>query len=75
MDTVILQYCRHYTGPSASPTNLPHCIAVHYDFITSDSFLPQHYILYEKVGWCSLANRREQQCMMFVYKALLPRFP
>lgn len=38
-------------------------------FITGDGFLSHCYTLNKKVGWYS--SRREQHCMLFLYKALL----
>ena len=44
-------------------------------FITGDSYLTHHCELYEKVGWPSLEIRREQHCMLFIYKALCGKLP
>lgn len=40
-----------------------------YCIITGHSFTT-HHILYEKVGWPSLANQREQHCLFLSYKLL-----
>ena len=44
-------------------------------FITADGFRTLCCLLYEKVGWQTLAVRREQHCILFIYKALLGRLP
>ena len=44
-------------------------------FITGDAFTTHHCRLYGKVGWPSLAKRREQHCILFIYKALLKTLP
>ncbi len=44
-------------------------------FTTGDGFRTHRCILYEKVGWQSLAVRREQHCMLFIYEALLGKLP
>ena len=44
-------------------------------FITGDRYLTHHCILYEKVGWPSLEVRREQHCLLFIYKALCGKLP
>ena len=44
-------------------------------FITGDKFLTHHCILYEKVSWPSLRARREEHCLLFIYKALLGQLP
>ncbi len=41
-----------------------------WNLLTGDAFLTHDCILYEKLGWPSLTNRREQHCMLFIYKAL-----
>ena len=43
--------------------------------ITGDSYLTHHCLLYEKVGWTSLAARREQHCILFIYKAACGKLP
>ena len=44
-------------------------------FITGDSYLTHHCILYNKVGWPSLATRRDQHWFLFIYKALIGSSP
>ena len=44
-------------------------------FITGDSYMTHHCILYNKVGWPSLATRRDQHWFIFVYKALIGSSP
>ncbi len=44
-------------------------------FITGDGFMTHHCHLYQNVGWTSLALRREQHCILFIYKALLKKLP
>ena len=44
-------------------------------FITGDGYRTHHCVLYDKVGWPSLAVRREQHCMIFIYKALIHILP
>ena len=46
-----------------------------FGFITGDSFRMHHCILYEKVGGKWLAMRREQNCILFIYKALFGKLP
>uniref|UniRef100_A0A8C6V4C6 Reverse transcriptase domain-containing protein n=1 Tax=Neogobius melanostomus TaxID=47308 RepID=A0A8C6V4C6_9GOBI len=44
-------------------------------FITGDKYRTHHCLLYDKVGWSSLTNRREQHCILFIYKGLVGRLP
>ncbi len=44
-------------------------------FITRYCFRTHHCILYDKVGWQSLAVRREQHCILFICKALQGKLP
>ena len=44
-------------------------------FITGDSYDTHHCILYNKVGWSSLAERRELHWHLFLYKAILGDCP
>ena len=47
--------------------------AVYYSalrFITGDRFRTHHCVFYDKIGWPFLSVRREQHCVIFVYKAL-----
>ena len=44
-------------------------------FITGDRFLTHHCVLYGRVGWPSLAARREEHCLLFIYKALIGKLP
>ena len=44
-------------------------------FITGDSYDTHHCILYNKVGWPSLAERRELHWHLFLYKAILGDCP
>ena len=62
----------------SAPSSLKPLDAVYHSalrFITGDGFLTHHCRLYEKVGWPSLAIRREQHCTIFIYKALLKKLP
>ena len=61
-----------------SPSTLKPLDAVYHSalrFITGDSFLTHHCILYEKLGWPTLATLREQHCVLFIYKALCGDLP
>lgn len=40
-------------------------------FITGDNYKTHHCILYQHVGWTSLAVRLEKHALLFIYKALL----
>lgn len=40
-----------------------------------NGFMTHHCQLYQNVGWTSLALRREQHCILFIYKALLKKLP
>ena len=62
----------------ASCTTLRPLEAVYHSalrFITGDGYLTHHCTLYEKVGWPSLAVRREHHCLLFIYKALCGKLP
>ena len=43
--------------------------------ITGDSYWTHHCTLYQKVAWPSLATRREQKSLVFIYKAMLNKLP
>ena len=54
----------------SAPSSLKLLDAVHHAalrFITDDSFRTHHCNLYLKVGWSSLAMKREQHCCLFIY--------
>ena len=44
-------------------------------FITNTKSLTHHCILYDLVGWTSLKIRRQQHWYIFIYKAILGKFP
>lgn len=44
-------------------------------FVTGDGFSTHHCVLYDRVGWSSLSSRREQHCLLFIYKALIGKLP
>ena len=44
-------------------------------FITNAKSLTHHCILYDLVGWTSLAIRRQQHWLIFIYKAILGKLP
>ena len=44
-------------------------------FIAGDGFMTHHCHLDQNVGWTSLALRREQHCILFIYKAPLKKLP
>ncbi len=44
-------------------------------FITGDSYLTHHCVLYENVGWAPLALRRDRHWLLFIYKALIGKMP
>lgn len=43
--------------------------------ITSDVYSTHHCILYEKVGWSPLSERRDRHLYLFSYKALIGKLP
>ena len=62
----------------ASPSTLKPLDTVYHAairFITGDGFMTHHCQLYQNAGWTSLALRREQHCLLFIYKALLHKLP
>ena len=61
---------------NASATTLKTLDSVYHSalrFITGDTYNTHHCILYNKVGWPSLAIRRDQHWFLFVYKAIIGR--
>ena len=63
---------------NASATTLKTLDSVYHSalrFITGDSYSTHHCILYNKVGWPSLATRRDQHWFLFIYKALIGSLP
>ena len=61
---------------NASATTLKTLDSVYHPalrFITGDIYNTHHCILYNKVGWPSLAIRRDQHWFLFVYKAIIGR--
>ena len=44
-------------------------------FITSDVYSTHHCILYEKVRWSSLSERRDMHMYLFMYKAFIGKPP
>ena len=63
---------------NASATTLRGLDSVYHSslrFITGDSYRTHHCILYNKVGWPSLATRRDQHWFLFIYKALIGSLP
>ena len=44
-------------------------------FITGDAYDTHHCLLYEKVGWSSLKERRDAHWHIFIYKALTGKLP
>ena len=44
-------------------------------FITGDAYDTHHCVLYEKVGWSSLKERRDAHWHIFIYKALTGKLP
>ena len=63
---------------NASNTTLKALDSVYHSalrFITGDSYMTHHCILYNKVGWPSLATRRDQHWFIFVYKAIIGSSP
>ena len=44
-------------------------------FISGDGFSTHHCLIYQNDGWTFLALRREQHCILFIYKALLKKMP
>ena len=63
-----------YASPSVlKPLDIIYHSAIR--FITGDGFMTHHCHLYQNVGWTSLALRREQHCILFIYKTLLKKLP
>jgi hypothetical protein len=62
-----------YQSAAASTLNPLDAIFLH--FVTGDSFITHHCILYQKVGWTSLKSCRSHHYTLFVYKALLHKLP
>ena len=44
-------------------------------FITGEKYDTHHCILYNKVGWSSLADRRKKHWYLFIFKALIGKQP
>ena len=44
-------------------------------FITGDGYRTHHCVLYEKVGWPSLEERRNKHWLLFIFKALSGKLP
>ena len=44
-------------------------------FITGDAYRTHHCLLYDKVEWLSLENRRKLHLYMFIFKALTGKLP
>ena len=63
---------------NASATSLKTLDAVYHSalrFITGDTYDTHRCILYNKIGWPSLATRRDQHWFIFIFKALIGRLP
>lgn len=59
-------------------TTLKPLDAVHHSalsFITEDTYSTHHCILFEKVGWPSLSQRRDMHFFLIIYKALTGKLP
>lgn len=65
------RFCDGRSG--LKPLNAIHHYALR--FITIDGFRTHQCLLYEKVGWLSLAVKGKQRCILFTYKAFLGRLP
>ena len=63
---------------NAAPTTLEPLNTAYHSairFITGDAFRTHHCLLYDKLGWLSLENRRKLHLYMFIFKALIGKLP
>ena len=63
---------------NAAPTTLEPLKTAYHSairFITGDAFRTHHCLLYDKVGWLSLENRRKLHLYMLIFKALIGKLP
>ena len=63
---------------NASSSTLKSLDAVYHSalrFITGDIYSTHHCILYNKVGWSSLSDRRNQHWLLFIYKTFIGKHP
>lgn len=63
---------------NAAPSTLKSLDSVYHSalrFITGDKYDTHHCILYDKVGWPSLADRRNTHWYMFIFKAIIGKLP
>ena len=44
-------------------------------FITGDGYSTHHCVLYSKVGWSSLTERRQNHWYLFIYKGIVGKLP
>ena len=62
-----------HASPSTKPLDTVYHSAIR--FVTGDGFMIHHCQLYQNVGWTSSTLRREQHCLLFIYRALLNQLP
>ena len=61
------------TSTTLGPLNTVYHSAIR--FITGDAYRTHHCLLYDKVEWLSLENRRKLHLYMFIFKALIGKLP
>ena len=64
---------RHAAASTLKPLDSVYHSALR--FITGDKYDTHHCVLYEKVGWPSLVERRNKHWYLFVFKALIGKQP
>ena len=64
---------RHAAASTLKPLDSVYHSAIR--FITGDSYDTHHCILYDRVGWSSLAERRKLHWHLFLYKAIIGDCP
>ena len=63
---------------NAAPTTLEPLKTAYHSairFITGDAYRTHHCLLYDKVGWLSLENRRAFHLYLFIFKAIIGKLP
>ncbi len=59
---------RHAAASTLEPLNVIYHSALR--FVTGDNYNTHHCVLCSKVGWPSLAERRNRHWLIFIFKAL-----
>lgn len=63
----------HTSASTPKPLDTVYHTAIR--FITAHGFMTHHCQLYQNAGWTSLALRRGQHCLLFIYEAFLHKLP